>query len=168
MERDRLRKLIGLIVVIGIVVFLFYRPEPFEKLAQTLKTSPAVQTVQNSQIPQRASELKQRVVETVSTPEFKVKSGARQEQGPCVSNPTGTQCERYVYAAIPFMTIQSANDYDLVLKEVMIDEKPRCSMQPNRKMNLGDTYDVPMPPYCDPINVLIVTDHGEATYTFRP
>jgi hypothetical protein len=60
------------------------------------------------------------------------------------------KCLQYDHDSVASLSIQSANDYPVLLKEVVINEKPQCSVRPNATLTLGDTYDVPLIS-CEPI-----------------
>jgi hypothetical protein len=64
------------------------------------------------------------------------------------------------------VTIQSKNEYPVLVKEVVVNEKAECSEKPNRTLTLGDTHSVFLG-FCVPIKVRIVTDHGDAVYNFN-
>ena len=104
----------------------------------------------------------------LSGPDFKVRHVVNEVQAGCTPgyNPTGTQCLQHDHTSVASLTIQSANDYPVLLREIVINEKPQCSVKPNKSLTLGDTYDVSLGA-CDPLKVRIVTDHGEAIYSFN-
>lgn len=101
-----------------------------------------------------------------SGPDFKVRHRVREVEAGCRYNPTGMKCLQYDHASVASVSIQSANSYPILLKEVVINEKEQCSVKPNTTLTLGDTYDVALN-FCDPIKIRIVTDHGDAIYGFN-
>jgi hypothetical protein len=105
-------------------------------------------------------------------PNFKVRHAINQVQAGCTPgyNPSGIQCLQHDYVSRERLIIQSTNDYPVLLREIVVNEKPQCSVKPNQSLTLGDTYDIMLgvggiP--CDPLKIRIVTDHGEAVYGFK-
>jgi hypothetical protein len=148
-----MRKVIGTTIIIAFVTYFFFGTAPFIQLAEFAKGFAGGLALTSQGAIQ------------INSPNFKVRHHVKQVEGACKYNPSGTLCLQHSYYPYASLTIQSANDYTVELKEVVINEKSECTVKESKTMTLGDTYEVPLGG-CDPIKVRIVTDRGEAVYNF--
>ncbi|MCS3444991.1 hypothetical protein M2222_006203 [Bradyrhizobium elkanii] len=119
-----MRKAIGTTIIIVFVTYFFFGSTPFVQVAEFAKG--LVDEVTGS----RSFQL--------SGPDFKVRHRVQEVETNCRYNPTGTQCLQHDHASVRSLSIQSANDYPVLLKEIVINEKPQCSVKLPRG-NQGDS-----------------------------